>query len=32
LTQRVKELTNGEQSPTTTMPKTIQDFPVAVVP
>lgn len=31
LTERVKELTKGEQSPMTTMPKTVQDFPVAVV-
>jgi WD40 repeat protein len=31
LTERVKKLTDGKQSPMTTMPKTIQDFPVAIV-
>jgi WD40 repeat protein len=31
LSERVKELTEGQQTPTTTKPQTIQDFPVAVV-
>ncbi|MCX5809709.1 MAG: caspase family protein [Proteobacteria bacterium] len=31
LSERVKELTDGQQTPTTTKPQTIQDFPVAVV-
>jgi uncharacterized caspase-like protein len=30
LSERVKELTGGKQTPTTTKPQTIQDFPVAV--
>lgn len=30
LSERVKELTKGEQTPTTTKPQTIQDFPIAV--
>ena len=30
LSERVKELTGGQQTPTTTKPQTIQDFPVAV--
>lgn len=30
LSERVKELTQGKQTPTTTKPVTIQDFPVAV--
>jgi uncharacterized caspase-like protein len=29
--ERVKSLTNGRQTPTTTKPATIQDFPIAVV-
>ena len=28
LSERVKELTGGQQTPTTTKPKTIQDFPI----
>ena len=28
--ERVKELTKGKQTPTTTKPQTIPDFPVAV--
>ncbi len=31
LSERVKELTQGQQTPTTTKPQTIQDFPIAVV-
>jgi WD40 repeat protein len=31
LSERVKELTEGQQTPTTTKPQTIQDFPVAIV-
>ena len=31
LSERVKELTEGQQTPTTTKPQTIQDFPIAVV-
>jgi WD40 repeat protein len=31
LSERVKELTGGRQSPTTAKPQTIQDFPIAVV-
>ena len=30
LSERVKELTGGRQSPTTAKPNTIQDFPIAV--
>jgi len=30
LSERVKELTKGQQTPTTTKPQTIQDFPLAV--
>jgi uncharacterized caspase-like protein len=30
LSDRVKVLTNGRQTPTTTKPQTIQDFPIAV--
>jgi hypothetical protein len=30
VSERVKELTRGQQTPTTTKPQTIQDFPVAV--
>ena len=30
LSERVKALTNGQQTPTTTKPHTIQDFPIAV--
>jgi uncharacterized caspase-like protein len=30
LSERVKELTKGQQTPTTTKPETIQDFPVAM--
>ncbi len=30
LSERVKELTRGKQTPTTTKPNTISDFPVAV--
>ncbi len=30
LSERVKELTGGKQTPTTTKPQTISDFPVAV--
>jgi hypothetical protein len=26
----VKELTKGQQTPTTTKPQTIQDFPIAI--
>lgn len=32
ISERVKELTRGRQTPTTTKPKTIPDFPVAVKP
>jgi hypothetical protein len=32
LSERVKELTKGQQTPTTTKPLTIQDFPVAIQP
>lgn len=31
LSERVKELTKGKQTPTTTKPQTIPDFPVAVI-
>ena len=31
LSERVKELTEGQQTPTTTKPQTIQDFPIAIV-
>lgn len=31
LSERVKELTLGKQTPTTTKPQTIQDFPIALV-
>ena len=30
LSERVKELTGGKQTPTTAKPNTIQDFPIAV--
>ena len=30
LSERVKELTKGRQTPTTTKPQTIPDFPIAV--
>jgi len=30
LSERVKELTKGQQTPTTTKPLTIQDFPIAI--
>jgi hypothetical protein len=30
LSEKVKELTGGKQTPTTTKPQTIPDFPVAV--
>jgi len=30
LSERVKALTDGRQTPTTTKPRTIQDFPIAV--
>lgn len=30
LSERVKELTKGQQTPTTTKPLTVQDFPVAI--
>ncbi|HQC11530.1 MAG TPA: hypothetical protein PK953_11520, partial [Smithellaceae bacterium] len=30
LSERVKELTGGKQTPTTTKPQTIPDFPIAV--
>lgn len=30
LSERVKELTGGKQTPTTTKLQTIQDFPIAV--
>jgi uncharacterized caspase-like protein len=30
LSERVKELTRGQQTPTTTKPQTIQDFPIAI--
>jgi hypothetical protein len=30
LSERVKALTNGQQTPTTTKPQTIQDFPIAI--
>jgi hypothetical protein len=29
---RVKELTGGKQTPTTIIPQSIPDFPIAVVP
>jgi len=32
LSERVKILTKGQQTPTTTKPQTIQDFPIAVTP
>lgn len=32
LSERVKELTQGQQTPTTTKPNTIPDFPIALVP
>jgi hypothetical protein len=32
LSERVKEITSGRQTPTTTKPQTIQDFPIAVAP
>ncbi len=31
LSDRVKALTNGQQTPTTTKPHTIQDFPIAII-
>ncbi|MDR1672450.1 MAG: caspase family protein [Bacteroidales bacterium] len=31
ITQRVKTLTNGQQSPTTIVPSSIPDFPIAIV-
>jgi hypothetical protein len=31
LSERVKELTKGQQTPTTTKPQSIPDFPVALV-
>ncbi len=31
LSERVKELTKGQQTPTTTKPRTIPDFPIALV-
>jgi uncharacterized caspase-like protein len=31
ISERVKELTKGSQSPTTAKPNTVQDFPIAVV-
>lgn len=31
LSERVKELTQGKQTPTTAKPQTIQDFPIAIV-
>ena len=30
LSERVKELTDGKQTPATAKPSTIQDFPIAV--
>jgi hypothetical protein len=30
LSERVKELTGGQQTPTTAKPQTIADFPIAV--
>ena len=30
ISERVKELTGGKQTPTTTKPQTIPDFPIAV--
>jgi hypothetical protein len=30
ISEKVKELTRGQQTPTTTKPQTIADFPVAV--
>jgi hypothetical protein len=30
ISERVKELTQGKQTPTTAKPQTIQDFPIAV--
>jgi hypothetical protein len=30
LSERVKELTQGQQTPTTTKPKTVPDFPIAM--
>lgn len=30
LSERVKELTRGQQTPTTSIPKTVPDFPIAV--
>ncbi len=30
LSERVKELTGGKQTPTTTKPETVQDYPIAV--
>ena len=31
ISERVKELTKGQQTPTTTKPQTVPDFPIAVV-
>ena len=31
LSERVKELTVGKQTPTTTKPETISDFPIALI-
>jgi hypothetical protein len=31
VSNRVKELTHGEQTPTTAKPQTVPDFPVALV-
>lgn len=31
ISERVKELTHGKQTPTTTKPQTVPDFPIAVV-
>lgn len=31
ITERVKELTGGQQSPTTIIPNSIPDFPIGVV-
>ncbi|MEN8218168.1 MAG: hypothetical protein ABFS56_17715, partial [Pseudomonadota bacterium] len=30
LSERVKALTDGSQTPTTTKPETVQDFPIAL--
>jgi uncharacterized caspase-like protein len=31
ISERVKELTKGKQTPTTTKPQTVPDFPIAVI-